>query len=160
MSDANRNEQEREPLRHLCGTYATSYLGYIYLKPPTTNPTGVPQIGAYEPDGTGFKQVSGYRLHTFAAYLYFHGDGHLHGAGYVNRGGYTPVFHDFIGTYDVAKDITTNPPAYTGKFTTVDAAGIKFEYYWVMSDNWRRLEFMTLHGTEFDTVVAGTLTRV
>ncbi|MEP7075361.1 MAG: hypothetical protein ABI878_06090 [Acidobacteriota bacterium] len=147
-----------DPLRLLRGTYATSYTGYIYLDPPAANPAGVPQIGAYQPAAVGgFTQVSGYRLHTFAAYLDFDGSGTLHGSGYTNRGGYTPLAHNFVGNYAVNFDLTAN--AYSGTFTTVEGAFI-YTYYWVMSDNWHRLEFMTLSATDHPTVASGTFTRI
>jgi hypothetical protein len=156
-NEIDERDENPNPLCHLRGTYATSYLGYIYMVPPAANPAGVPQIGAYQPKagGVGFDQVSGYRLHTLAAYIDFDGGGNLHGSGYINRGGITPTPYNFTGTYTIIGGLP-----YTGTFELIDAGGGKVQYYWVMSDSWRRLEFMVLHGTPHNLVVAGTLTRV
>ena len=159
------------PLHFLRGSYATSYAGYIYMYPPVPKATGVPQIGAYQPNfvkpGT-FDQVSGYRLFSSAMYLNFDGNGLLDGAGYVNRGGYTPTYNTYTGTYTV--NATVPPTVFSGTLEITDQGGFLYEYYWIMSDSWRRLEFITLHGNpngnvsgnkyDHDSVVAGTLTRV
>lgn len=160
MTNDIRSDKQHDPICLLRGTYATSYLGYIYLVPPASSPLGVPQIGAFQPAGAGFTQVSGYRLHTFTGYFDFHGDGSLQGKGFINRGGITPVFVNFTGTYTVIADNSTTPTVYSGKFHTIDAGGVDVEYFWVMSDNWRRLEFSVLHGSQHNLVVAGTLMRV
>jgi len=48
-------------LKSLKGVYATSFTSHIYMQTPAANPTGVPQVAAYQPvasPGTGFTQVS------------------------------------------------------------------------------------------------------
>ena len=157
-----------KPLFLLKGTYATSYVGYIQSVPGPKPPLpGPPNLPAYvvNPAGTGFVQVAGYRLHSFAANLCFHGDGKLSGNGYSNVAGINPK--DLIFTGDYTVDVQINPTGFvhSGTFATVDTQNIRVEYYWIMSDNWRRLEFMVLqtlnNGAPYRPfVVAGTLTRI
>lgn len=162
MPEENESEEKRNPLHRLHGVYATSYLGYIYLNPPASNAAGVPQIGAYQPKpapGTGFDQVSGYRLHTMVAWIDFDGSGNLTASGYINRGGIALLKHDFTGTYTIDSTAMTPPPAFTGTFDLNDP-GNQVQYRWAMSDNWRRLEFTAIGANTHPLVAAGTLTRV
>jgi hypothetical protein len=99
------------------------------------------------------------------AYIDFHGDGKLHGSGYLNRGGITPVPYKFTGTYTVTLDGSTTPDAFSGVFHLVDAGGVDVQYFWVMSDNWHRLEFSALSSTlkgenDHPPLAAGTLVKL
>ncbi len=160
-----------DPRSLLHGNYATSYIGYIaqFPQPPTepdpppaAAPTSVPELAAYRTAGGGnFTQARGYRLHSFAAHLYFDGKGKVGGSGYVNIGGSTArelTFGD--GNYTVDQILTPGGLIYKGTFETVDANNTTFTYHWMMSDHWRRLEFIVLKGNVRYSVVAGTLTRV
>jgi len=161
----------QNPLNLLHGVYATSYMSHIYMQSPAASPTGVPQVAAYQPGPNpgGFTQVSGYRLASIAIFLDFDGNGGVTGGGTVNRGGYASAVKVFTGIYTVS---STAPMQ--GTFTTVEQAGtpnaFQYEHYWIMSDNWKRLEFIVLHGNpngnpvgkpfEHDQIGAGTLTKV
>ena len=164
MQSEHKVIKHDNPLCLLRGAYATSYTGYIRLLPrpdklPTTGP---PQLPAYQLDHLGnFVQTDGYRLHSFAASLDFQGNGLLTGVAISNIGGENPVDLVFTGDYTV----NFSGGVYSGTFATVDAKGIRVEYYWIMSDHWRRLEFMVLrtlnNGAPYRPfVVAGTLTRI
>ena len=157
--------QHDNPLCLLRGAYATSYTGYIRqtfrpVVPPV--PPGAPQLPAYKLIGAaGFEQTDGYRLHSFAASLDFQGSGLLTGVAKSNIGGENPVDLVFTGDYTV----NFIGGVFSGTFATVDAKNIRVEYYWIMSNNWRRLEFMVLrtfkNGVAYRPfVVAGTLTRI
>jgi len=162
MPDPRLVKEYGNPNRFLQGTYATSYIGYIHTRPGAVNPNSAPQIGGYQLNASGgFDQVDGYRLNSFAAYLDFHGDGNLHGAGWTNRGGTNLNQLTFTGDYTVDQQ----GPVFTGNYATVDPKGIRVEHYWIMSNNWRRLEFMVTEVTQNGNpyrqfVVAGTLNRI
>ena len=165
MQSEHKVIKHDNPLCLLRGAYATSYTGYIRQFPrPVVPPVPtVPQLPAYKLTAAGgFEQTDGYRLHSFAASLDFQGNGLLTGVAKSNIGGENPVDLLFTGDYTV----NNVGGVFSGQFATVDAAGIRVEYYWIMSDHWRRLEFMVLRtkdkaGNPYRPfVVAGTLTRI
>lgn len=129
------------PVRFLRGTFATSYLGYIHGNPAPAPPApGPPQIPAYILDANGVPiQTHGYRFHTVAGNFFFDGNGNLEAELNASVAAATAVLTSFTGKYTVQASFNAGGVFYTGTFYTLDAGGIRVEYYFAMSDNGTKL---------------------
>lgn len=143
----------------LKGSYAYSYLSYWRAVP--AYPNEVPQLaGFYEdPSKLGvFKQVPGYTLVSYAAYIHFNGDGTFYEKGKLNRAGGNIVPVDNKGTYTVEADWIAG--VFTGTFTVSNKPGEFINHYFIMANDWKELHFMMLDTFKRQPVTAGILKRI
>ena len=148
------------PLESLLkGAYAYSYTSYWRADPPY--PIDIPQIGCFHesPNNIGvFKQVRGFSLTAFAAYIHFNGDGTFYEKGKLRRAGAPIADVNNKGVYTVEEDSTAE--VFTGKFTVENVPGQFINHYFVMADDWKELHFMMLDTYNRQPVATGVLKKI
>lgn len=156
--------QATPPKSLLKGSYAYSYISYWRAIPPYPNvpfPNDVPQLGSYyeDPASPGiFKQVAGYSLISYAAYIHFNGDGTFFEKGMLNRSGGKILPVDNKGTYTLQAG--SSPGVITGTFTVSNATNEFINHYFIMADDWKELHFMMLDTYLRKPITAGVLRRI
>jgi hypothetical protein len=156
--------QHLPSLSLLKGSYAYSYISYWRAIPAYPNvpyPKDVPQLASYyeDPATPGiFKQVPGYALVSYAAYIHFNGDGTFYEKGMLNRAGGKILPVDNKGTYTLQADGPAG--VITGNFSVSNAANEFINHYFIMANDWKELHFMMLDTYLRQPITAGILKRI